>query len=169
MKKIGTIVICAGLCTVLVLDARGISAAVLSGVELCLNSIIPSLFAFLVLSSFVVESGIIKGEVPIFVLSMLGGYPVGAKLLCDHVRTSPDRKVRAEHMLMYCYCGSPAFLLMLSSAGLQIWLSNVIACAAVAVFANIPYFIKAKKVSKTRTIPDSPKFQKTRASSDIFV
>jgi hypothetical protein len=137
MKKIALILLCAGTGVALVFDSAGVSDAVSRTVTLCLNTIVPSLFAFLALSSFV-SSGIVKGEAAIFTLSLAGGYPVGAKLLSDRVKSDPLYAKRAEQMLMYCYCGSPAFLLTVAGhLGLYVWFSNVLACVIFAVFANV--------------------------------
>jgi hypothetical protein len=138
MKKFTVVLIlalCVGLGVVFVFDSRGISVAVFESIQLCLNTVIPSLFAFLALSTFLMSSGIIKGEVAIFILSMLGGYPVGAKLIADSSLT----KERKQHMLMYCFCGSPVFLIALiphNNLGLYIWLSNVSACVIFAILSN---------------------------------
>ncbi|MCL1904441.1 MAG: hypothetical protein FWF94_08500 [Oscillospiraceae bacterium] len=136
MKRIIIVLLCIGLGIILILDSSGIRTAVGESVQLCLTTIIPSLFAFLALSSFVVSSGIVKSDIAIFILSMVGGYPVGAKLLADKA-ADPVYKKRAESMLMYCYCGSPAFLLALSDLGMYIWLSNAAACTIFAIISNI--------------------------------
>ncbi|MCL2071790.1 MAG: hypothetical protein FWH07_06105 [Oscillospiraceae bacterium] len=137
MKKIITIIICLGLGVIIILDSSGIRAAAVDGIQLSLNTIVPSLFAFLALSVFVMSSGIIKGDLAVFILSMAGGYPIGAKLLSDSAVKNPAYKKRAEHMMMYCFCGSPALLVAITDFGLYIWLSNVIACIIFAALANI--------------------------------
>ena len=143
-RKIILILFCATIGVLLVFDSRGIATSVSETLSLCLNTIIPSLFAFLVLSTFVVSSGLIKSDFAILVLSLVGGYPVGAKLLCDRVTKTENSSLfnfhqknqkRAETMLMYCFCGSPVFLIgILGQNGLYIWLSNAIACL---VFAGV--------------------------------
>ena len=68
-----------------------------SGIEMCINVLIPSLFPFMAVSSFTVKSGISDflgkpfGKImksvfglspcfaPILLLSVTGGYPIGAK------------------------------------------------------------------------------------------
>ncbi|MCL1832147.1 MAG: hypothetical protein FWG45_04450 [Oscillospiraceae bacterium] len=138
IKRIVVVSLCAGLAVVLVADTAGVFAAVSQTVTLCLNTIIPSLFAFLALSTFVISSGLVRGEAAIVLLSLVGGYPVGAKLLADRVDTDSAYAKRAERMLMYCYCGSPAFLLTLvGKLGLYVWLSNVAACLIFAVFTRL--------------------------------
>ena len=147
MKRFVLVLICIGLGVILVLDSAGVAAAVTKSVQLCLNTIIPSLFAFLVLSTFVTSSGLVNSDAAIFIISMAGGYPVGAKLLSDRVTKNPNYRKRAESMLMYCYCGSPVFLVALSSLGIQIWMSNVLACLTFAIFSNVKNFKKGQKMN----------------------
>ncbi|MCL2037142.1 MAG: hypothetical protein FWG83_07165 [Oscillospiraceae bacterium] len=136
MKQFAFTALCVILGVIFVSDSQGISVSVAESIRLCLVTVIPSLFAFLALSTFVMSSGLIKGETSLFLLSMLGGYPVGAKLLSDKVKENPDYKIRAENMLMYCFNGSPVFLMALSNIGIYIWLSNVLACTIFAAIAN---------------------------------
>jgi hypothetical protein len=148
---------------ILVLDAQGIFAAVSRSVALCLNTVIPALFAFLALSTFAVSSGIVKSDIAIFALSLVGGYPVGARLLAQKISLaeqviSPkgglcpsEWRTKAERMLMYCYCGSPAFLIAIGgNFGLYIWLSNALACVAFAIIVNI--FAKRDIVGRTQSV-----------------
>jgi hypothetical protein len=144
MKKAVMILLCIALGVILVADSAGIFAAVSQMISLCLNTVIPSLFAFLVLSTFAVSSGLIRNGFAIFVLSLVGGYPVGAKLLSDSGSGGDSRK--AAHLLMYCYCASPALLLaIVGQLGLYIWISNALACVIFAIAANV---VKAAKAAK---------------------
>jgi hypothetical protein len=163
MKKLALILLCACLGVVLVLDSAGIVAAVSRTMSLCLNTIIPSLFAFLALSTFVVSAGLVKGEIAIFALSLVGGYPVGAKLLAERsakgmlkgTSKSTSCAKRAEYMLMYCYCASPAFLIAIAGRlGVYVWLSNALACLIFAAVANI--------INRSRAMPPQTTANKTR-------
>jgi hypothetical protein len=133
MKKIGIVLLCAAFFVLLTVDSAGIAAAVRESVMLCLDTVIPSLFAFLVLSTLIMSSGILRGQLPIFLMSLAGGYPVGAKLLSES--NFPDKQ--KSHMMMYCYCASPVFLMALHSLGIWIWLSNALACTVFAVIFGI--------------------------------
>jgi len=157
MKKITIAALCVLLGTVAALDSRGITSAAADSVRVCLEVIIPSLFAMMALASFATMSGIHRvvfkppywlfkpflrldeDEFAVFAMSLIGGYPVGVKLLSDKVGFSPNYAKRAETMLMYCYCGSPAFIAAVCppGTGAAAWLSNVIACVIIAVAANI--------------------------------
>ena len=61
MKQTGRYFIALGcvLCAaILVLDGDVVAAGALSGVQLCLQTVIPSLFCFMVLTGFLINSGL---------------------------------------------------------------------------------------------------------------
>lgn len=78
-------------------------------------------------------------------LSLIGGYPIGIKLLKEYTAYNKNYTAVAEKMLCYCYCGSPAFIIQIaglsvfgsSFAGLIIYLSNITSCLIFAVLSNI--------------------------------
>ncbi|MCL2633345.1 MAG: hypothetical protein FWD34_02400 [Oscillospiraceae bacterium] len=149
IKKIIIAILCLGLGVIIIMDSQGISEAIVKSIQLCLTTIIPSLFAFMALSAFLIKSGIVRGDFAIFILSVTGGYPVGINLLKD------IKKSRAETMLMYCYCGSPIFIMAIANNGIYIWLSNMLACL---IFAVIIYLMN---------IRNKPTFQKTEPVLDL--
>lgn len=167
MKKNGYLILTATaaivVCTLLIIDSEGTIYAVKKSVYTCLDVIIPSLFAFMVFSQLLVSSGIsdklfyplyrlsrfwFKGgshEFSIFMLSLVGGYPVGVKLLKEETAYNKSYNAIAEKMLCYCYCGSPAFIIQIAGlsvlgsvkAGLIVYFSNVLACFTLAVILNL--------------------------------
>ncbi|MBP1560978.1 MAG: hypothetical protein J6C96_07035 [Oscillospiraceae bacterium] len=112
----------------LIIFIKDVGAAVSASVKNCLEVIIPSLYAFMVISGFIVSSnlycvlsrpfGLISRYIfripeeyfSIFIISSIGGYPVGARLLADMCRKNKLDKDTAEHMLDYCYLSGPAFI-----------------------------------------------------------
>ena len=163
ISKIIFAVPAAALCLILIIDSEGTVRAARQSVEVCLTAIIPSLFAFMVFSQVFIKSGIgdflfyplykinsfwFKGnrrEFSIFIISLFGGYPVGIKLLKDHIAYNKNYTEIAEKMLCYCYCGSPSFIIQIvgisvlgsAKAGLLVYLSNVAACVTMAVVINV--------------------------------
>lgn len=151
------------ICILLIIDSEGMISAVHKSVFVCLEVIIPSLFAFMVFSQLLVSSGAadilfyplyrlsrfwFKGgrrEFGIFMLSLIGGYPVGIKLLKSEIAYNKNYTAIAEKMLGYCYCGSPTFIIQIaglsvlgsSKAGLIVYLSNVLSCFTLAVIINL--------------------------------
>lgn len=98
--------------------------AVSNGLVLCARVIIPSLYPFTFCVLFILNSGILNAfrfldrftikafNLPfelflIFVLSLIGGYPLGAKLINDTVTD----KATARTMLNFCVNAGPAFII----------------------------------------------------------
>lgn len=112
----------------MVIYSDEISKGISEGISRCLNIIIPSLYGFLIISGFLIRSGLyslisrpfhiiskyffhIEPKLfSVFLLSQVGGYPLGAKLLSDLVTSGKIQKSQAEDMMIYCYSGGPAFL-----------------------------------------------------------
>ena len=110
-------------------------AAAKSGLQLCGNVIIPSLFPFFVLSSFCMEIGLVQylGRVleplmrPLFrvsgacasafVLGIIGGYPVGAKTAIALYEKRLISRDEAERLLAFCNNCGPAFIFGVVGAG----------------------------------------------------
>lgn len=106
-----------------------------TGLELCFNVIIPSLFPFFVLSALVVELGLASylGRLlepvmrPLFrvsgpcasavALGFVGGYPVGARTALSLYEKGLCSKVEAERLLGFCNNSGPAFILGVVGAG----------------------------------------------------
>lgn len=92
------------------------------GLIICSNVIIPSLFPFCVLSLIVfniitlkdfylpilkVDSNIIL----IIIMSMIGGYPTGAKLIANAYKTKGLDKKSANILLLFCVNAGPSFVI----------------------------------------------------------
>lgn len=111
---------------VLILDGKTALAGATDGIELCLRSVVPSLFPFFILSDLLVSSiwgasahllripgklfRVPHGAESLLVCSLLGGYPVGAKEIscaCQEGRMSKEDALR---LLSFCNQPGPAFL-----------------------------------------------------------
>lgn len=108
----------------LILDAKTGLQGAAEGVQLCINTVIPALFPFFVVSIFLTStaSGISilrpigkrlklpqRGE-SYLLLGFLGGYPVGAKSIAQGYKNGILGKADAERMLGFCSNAGPAFL-----------------------------------------------------------
>lgn len=100
-----------------------------NGLMLCVNVVLPSLFPFFVLSSFVTLSGISRALSRLFaplmsrlfrisgagasalILGMLGGYPIGASCIKTLYQQGECSKEECEHLLGFCNNSGPSFLL----------------------------------------------------------
>lgn len=111
---------------VLILDGETALAGASAGVELCLKTVIPSLFPFLFLCSLMTETlwgerfpilmqigkmtGIPKGAESLLIVASLGGYPAGAQTIGQAYRENRLSRTDAEHLLTFCSNAGPAFL-----------------------------------------------------------
>lgn len=142
----------------LILFSSDISSEIKNGISICLNTIIPSLFCFTALSVFLIKTdtsrfliypikkpmkllfGVDSFEACIVLLSLVGGYPVGASLIATAVREQKLSPESADRLLCFCVNAGPAFLIgvvgipILKSMklGLIIYLSHILSCLTVA-------------------------------------
>lgn len=137
-RSIRDLVCCAALLTAalgLILAPTEAMEGAKTGLTLCFNVIIPSLFPFFVLSSLLVELGLAAylGRAlepvmrPLFrvngacatavALGFVGGYPVGARTALSLYEKGLCSKTEAEHLLAFCNNSGPAFILGVVGAG----------------------------------------------------
>lgn len=136
------------------------SQSVYDSMQVCIGTIIPSMFAFMTISTFIISEGLHdiifrplyfifhriirldRSTFGIFCLSLIGGYPVGIKLLRDRLSEDENYRRTAENSAAFCYCISPSFAVTMiglgifssAEAGMLIYLSNAAACIAAAIF-----------------------------------
>lgn len=130
----------AGMLT-MILDSRTALSAAAEGVQLCISTVIPSLFPFLFLSGTFGRycpgaglAGRLLGRlygIPdnmefTLVPMLLGGYPVGAQCVYEAYRQGTVSKGTAQRMLAWCSNCGPAFLFGMLAAffpsGKLLWL-----------------------------------------------
>lgn len=92
------------------------------GLMLSSNVIIPSIFPFSVLVLFMLKTNLlenlkINNQITLFLLSLIGGYPVGAKLLNEAVSSQKMNSKTAEKSLNYCINAGPAFIILAIGKG----------------------------------------------------
>lgn len=120
----GIVAACAML--VIILDAKTAVSAARDGVQLCICTVIPSLFPFFVLSGMInscllgLRFGLLRplgklckipeGGESLLVLGFLAGYPVGAQLITQSCREGKLSRQTARRMLGFCSNAGPAFL-----------------------------------------------------------
>ena len=94
----------------LILESRRAMGFAAQGIELCIRTVIPSLFPFFLISIYL--TGNLSGErlIPVLVSGFLGGYPVGAQTAAESFRSGRISRDRANRLLMFCSQAGPAFL-----------------------------------------------------------
>ena len=111
---------------VLILDSSTALAGAKKGIELCINSLIPSLFPFFVLSNLLTGAlngwtcrmlkplcklcKIPSGSESVLLTGLLGGYPVGAQCVGYSYAAGTIDRQTASRMLGFCNNAGPAFL-----------------------------------------------------------
>ncbi len=138
-----------------------ISNGIKKGLFLCGNIIIPTLFPFSVFSLLMYNSGALKilpgkktfynkvfgvnkNTFMVFIMSCIGGYPIGAKLLDEAVKKRKISRNNAQLMLCCCINAGPAFVitavgeLILNSKqiGYMLFFSHIIASLIIFLFLH---------------------------------
>ncbi len=127
---------------ILIIFFSEISASgIKKGIIISANIIIPSLFPFTVFVLIILKSGFtVKNKFLnniiykifglnfemffVFILSLIGGYPIGAKLIAELYHNKKLNKKSANIMLMYCVNAGPAFII--SAIGIGLFKSNTV-------------------------------------------
>lgn len=141
---------------ILILDPQTALDGAVTGIKLCLWSVVPSLLPFFVLSALLTDSlestllrplgrlcGIPQGGEGILVAGLLGGYPVGAQAIGRAYRAGQLDEKTSRRMLMFCSNAGPAFIFGIVAskfdqvwAGFALWLIHI--ASAVLVGALLP-------------------------------
>lgn len=123
----------------LIIDGQTALTGASEGIELCIKTVVPSLFPFFVLSSMLTSSlmgtsigflrpffhrlGVPSGAESLVVTGFLGGYPVGAQSVASAYRAGVLSKTTAQRMLAFCNNAGPSFLFgMVSSVFPDRWM-----------------------------------------------
>lgn len=145
----------------LILDSRCALESARQGLELCIRTVIPSLFPFLFLSALVTSalwgnSGKIlqlaaravqlpPGAEPLFLAGFLGGYPAGASAIGSAYRSGRLQKKTACQLLRFSCNAGPAFLFGMIGPQLPevwmvwcLWGIHILSAALVGCFSSCP-------------------------------
>ncbi|XOQ43938.1 MAG: Sporulation integral membrane protein YlbJ [Clostridium sp.] len=121
-------------CALLIFPAQAAQGAK-NGIGYCLDVLIPSLYPFMVLSVFVVKSGLARkiggylekltqalfhlpgSAAPTILMSVIGGYPAGARSIAALYVDGQLSQSQAERMLGFCVNAGPSFVITAVGAG----------------------------------------------------
>lgn len=147
----------------LVLFSKTNLAAAKSGLVLWATSVVPSLFPFFVANEMLVYTNVVSilgkwlnpimrplfgvpGEAAFaFIMGLISGYPVGAKIVSNFIEQGICTKNEAERMLAFTNNSGPLFIIGTvgitlfgnTTIGILLFITHVLACISVGMFLNL--------------------------------
>lgn len=113
-----------------------------NGITICLTNLFPSLFPFMALSTFILRTDALyivsktfgrltnflfklpENAGQIILMSLIGGYPVGLKLISDSYKNGNITENEAKRLGMFCMNPGPAFTV--TAIGIGIYKNSII-------------------------------------------
>ena len=125
-KKLLICILSGGAMVLFMLDSKTALQSGIEGVQLCLQTVIPSLFPFFLMSLLLTDNlptprrtapsrlerflRLPAGSGMLVITGILGGYPVGAKVVGQSHCAGRLTKAQAQRMTVLCNAPGPAFL-----------------------------------------------------------
>lgn len=152
------------------------SHSTISGIKLFVHSVLPGLFPFMFLTKLLTEIGLIFKitkrcsnftnkvfgtpgvSLYCFFMSILSGYPIGAKIIYDLYNKHLISEEDAKRMSFFCTTSGPIFVIgavgvgMLSNfrLGVILYISHILASVVLGIFYNIIF--KTKNQTQTNIV-----------------
>lgn len=125
-KKFGQLIAVFTALIMLILDSETAITGARDGIQVCLYSVVPSIFPFLIFSGILIPAlsslrlpilrplgkllGIPEGAETVFLAGLLGGYPTGAQIVAKMWEGGKLKEHDARRMLGFCSNAGPSFL-----------------------------------------------------------
>lgn len=197
MKKIGKLLTC--LCVImfgviLIIFPSDAKEGVIKGIVLCGKTVIPSLFPFTVCVLFLQNAAFFRILKPIspvtkgvlglnasafalWLMSTIGGYPIGAKLINDGVKNGEITKGEANKLLCFCVNAGPAFIItavgqgrfLSQKIGVVLLISHISASLVLMLLSRIIFGGVVAKTGKKYTLSFADNFVKSTADASSSV
>lgn len=165
----------------IILNPAIFSKSTISGIKLFFYAVFPGLFPFMFLTKMLTELGFVFKisrklnnvsqktfgtpgvSLYCFFMSILSGYPIGAKIICDLYNKQLISEEDAKRMSIFCTTSGPIFIIgsigvgMLSSfkLGVIIYISHILSAFICGVIYNI--FHKHKNTYQSQNYISSTK------------
>lgn len=143
--------------TIIIFDTQTAIKGAQEGIQLCIQTIIPALFPFLILSGIITSAFLGKnisfmypirklccipeGTESILLLGFLGGYPIGAQIITQAYNEGSISKNTANRMLGFCSNAGPSFLFGMFSVIFSkqiiswvLWAIHILSALTVGIF-----------------------------------
>lgn len=186
------IILVFGCCMLLIIFSEGASNGAGIGLKYCGELLIPSLFPFMVISSYIVNSGLslklsrafspfmkavfcLPGSTaPTVIMSFIGGFPVGARGIAEMYKSGLISENQAKRMSLFCIGAGPAFLItavgtvLLKNAllGVIVLISQIISGLTLGVISRFFYRDKESNISVSESKKFSSKGAFVKSCSD---
>lgn len=127
LRRLPKLIICTITAALLIMYPKEAADGIRNGLSLLASDVIPAVFPFMVLASYVFASGAaqplcrilkpltskllrVSSEAALAVImGLIGGYPVGAKTVAELYEGGVITRNEAERLMFYCINASPAF------------------------------------------------------------
>jgi hypothetical protein len=159
----------------MILDSKTAIKSAQEGVELCIRTVIPSLFPFFVFSSLLtsslIGSSILRplstlfriptGAESLLLIGFLGGYPVGAQCIHSAWKSGSLSREDGRRMLPFCNNAGPAFIFGMTSvlftnsaAPWCLWIIQILSAWIIArIIPGSPAPCAKTQLKNTLTLP----------------
>ena len=178
-------------CLMIISKSAVASEGIINGLKICSGVIIPSLFPFMVFSSFVIKSGIyiklgkLLGK-PIriifnlptcssgaVIMGFIGGYPIGISITKDLLEIGAIEEKQAKRLALFSVNAGPAFVVSAiggviyqsKNIGYILLASTLLSSITVGVTVGILSRIKGEKVSEKAMLKQHEKFSSAFVSA----
>lgn len=184
MKRIVLTVFVAAAAAIVLINSETVQSSAAEAIQACLSSLVPSLMTFMTVANFISNSycadvlSRIFGRIvriifnlpencaKVVLLSALGGYPCGAKLIGEMLDKKEIESSDAQRMLRFCINASPAYVV--SAVGIGLFGSAKI--GAVIFFCHLFTAWLIGALFRGRNIPKTPLVKINRPKiSESFV
>lgn len=182
-KAVFLLILLTGVCVCIFRFSAQCVEGIREGLKLCAATVIPSLFPFLIVSQFTVESGISDfiGAVlrrptklifglsgvcsSVIFMSLIGGFPVGARMTAQLLEDGRISRHEAQRLNLFCVNAGPAFIigtvgsLMLSSvrAGVLLYTSVCLSSVITGILSRLlPVHTDGKKAESSIVVLKEP-------------
>ena len=170
--NIFSVILITAFITAIIASPQPCKEGAINGILICGKVIIPSLYPFTVCVLFIIKSGVLQRldffspvtnklfgitaeQFLIMLLSFIGGFPVGAKLINEYIKAKKLTPQQGAVMLNYCINAGPAFII--GAIGVGIIGSNkigyILLASHIAASVLLCFLSRFFKVEKTTVTP----------------
>lgn len=184
-----------GIITVFFFAPEVIIKGISNGLSLCAVAVIPPIFPFMIISDFIIRSGLSsladRFLAPVMrflfrlpgcagcavLMSMVGGYPIGMKMTAQLVERGDISEKQGRRMALFCVNAGPAFVIGTVGAvffsdkkiGIILYLAMIISSLAMGVALRIIDNEDVSGIKKTKNFDPSVFGQSVMQSTESML